>query len=67
MRRPILINAREAGRILGMVPARVIRLARQGDVPCVNLPDDREPKFIEADLLAWVEEHRYLVSGGPVA
>ena len=36
---PLLIDAREAGRLLDMLPARVTRLAKRGALPCVLLPD----------------------------
>lgn len=54
---PILIDAREAGRLLDMLPARVTRLAKRGDLPCVILPD-AEPRFMVDDLRAWVAIHR---------
>lgn len=54
---PLLIDAREAGRLLDMLPARVTRLAKRGDLPCVMLPDG-EPRFLEDDLRDWVDQHR---------
>ena len=52
--RPILIDAREAGRLLDMLPARVTRFAKQGVIPSVVLPD-KEVRFRPSDLEAWVD------------
>lgn len=52
-----LLTTGEAGHILRMLPTRISRLARQGDIPSVMLPDG-EVRFLEADLWAWVERHR---------
>ena len=54
---PILIDAREAGRLLDMLPARVSRLAKRGDLPCVILPDG-EYRYLSSDLREWVREYR---------
>ena len=54
---PILIDAREAGRLLDMLPARVSRLAKRGDLPCVLLPDG-EYRFLPDDLREWVRNYR---------
>jgi hypothetical protein len=54
---PILIDSREAGRLLDMLPSRVTRLANRGDLPCVKLPDG-EVRFTADDLRQWVELHR---------
>jgi len=56
--RPILIDCNVAGRLLDMLPARVTRLAKRGDLPCVILPDG-EVRYSEDDLRSWVEEHRH--------
>lgn len=55
--RPLLIDAREAGKLLGMPWYRVTRLARQGSLPHVLMPND-EPRFSADELRAWVEKHR---------
>ena len=54
---PLLIDAREAGRLLDMIPARVTRLAKRGLLPVVVLPDG-EFRYCADDLRAWVEEFR---------
>lgn len=54
---PLLIDAREAGRLLDMLPARVSRLAKRGEIPSVVLPDG-EVRFSPDDLREWVELHR---------
>lgn len=60
---PFLIDAREAGRLLDMLPARVTRLAKRGLLPRVVLPDG-EVRYSPDDLKAWIENHRHPVSGG---
>jgi hypothetical protein len=60
--RPILIDASEAGRLLGMLPARVTRLAKRGELPCVVLPDG-ELRYSEEDLREWVAEFRRPANG----
>ena len=54
---PLLIDSREAGRLLDMLPARVTRLANRGALPCVKLPDG-ELRFSADDLRQWVDAHR---------
>ena len=58
---PLLIDAREAGRLLDMLPARVTRLAKRGLLPCVVLPDG-ESRFLADDLRSWIETHRQPVA-----
>jgi len=55
--KPLLIDSREAGKLLQMLPNRVTRLAKRGELPCVLLPDG-EYRYRTADLLAWIKEHR---------
>jgi predicted site-specific integrase-resolvase len=57
--RPLLIDAREAGQLLNMLPSRVTRLAKRGVLPCVVLPDG-ELRYSEDDLRSWIEEYRRL-------
>lgn len=52
-----LLTDGEAARLVRMPPARLVRLARAGEIPCVLLPDD-ELRFIEADLWSWVRKHK---------
>lgn len=52
-----LMSVKEAAAFLGMIPARVVRLANKNQIPCVRLPDG-EPRFIKEDLCDWVREHR---------
>ena len=59
---PFLIDSREAGRLLEMLPARVTRLAKRGLLPCVILPDG-EVRYNTADLRTWLENHRKLIVG----
>ncbi len=51
---PLLLDA---GRLLRMLPTRVTRLAKRGQLPCVKLPDD-EIRYLEADLREWVLGYR---------
>ena len=52
-----LLNENEAGDVLGMLPRRVIRLARKGIIPSVVLPD-REIRFCESDLWEWIQDYK---------
>lgn len=52
-----LLTAGEAAIRLRMPSARLARLARDGKVPCVNLPDG-ELRFDETDLTDWVDRHK---------
>jgi hypothetical protein len=54
---PLLLDAEDAGRLLRMIPARVTRLAKRGQLPCVKLPDG-ELRYLEEDLARWVREYR---------
>ena len=47
----------EAAQLIRMPPARLLRLAREGRVPCVVLPD-QEIRFVESDLWDWIQAHR---------
>jgi hypothetical protein len=60
---PLLIDARKAAQLLDMLPARVVRLARRAEIPCVVLPDG-EIRYLADDLKARVEEHRQPVVKG---
>ena len=53
----ILLRDDEAASLVRMTPRRLVRLARQGKVPCVALPDG-EIRFSESDLRMWVEQFR---------
>ena len=55
---PLLIDAYEAGRLLSMPSARVKRLAKQGMLPSVLLPDG-EPRFMREALAAWAKQHSH--------
>jgi len=52
-----LLMTYEGANLLQMPTVRLSRLAREGKVPCVRLPDG-ELRFDEADLWAWVESHK---------
>ena len=60
--RHILIDARTAGRLLDMLPARVKRLAKRGEMPSIILPDG-EVRFSEDDLRDWVTNYRQPANG----
>ena len=55
-----LLTDGEAAELLCMIPARLVRLAKAGKVPCVVLPDG-ELRFDSRDLWAWVAEHKQAV------
>ena len=40
-----------------MLPARLLRMAKRGEVPAVFLPDN-EVRFDPTDLAAWVETYK---------
>lgn len=52
-RTPPLIDPREAGKLLRMLPARVVRLAKRGDLPCIALPNG-EYRFVLSELEQWI-------------
>ena len=56
-----LLTTAEAAQRLAVLPARLLRWAKAGRVPCVVLPDG-EPRFSPADLDAWIATHRKPVS-----
>ena len=57
MKTQSLLTESEAGDKLRMLPTRVLRLARAGEMPCVILPDG-ELRFDAVDLDAWIEQHK---------
>ena len=54
MRDTKLLHDFEAAKLLRMRANQLVRFAKQGKVPCVLLPDG-EVRFIESDILEWVE------------
>ena len=52
-----LLHDFEAAEFLKMRTSKLLRLAKQGKVPCVRLPDD-EIRFIETDLVEWIEGYK---------
>jgi hypothetical protein len=52
-----LLTSSEAADILRLTPRQVTRLARRGDLPSVQLPND-ELWFDPAGLWRWVETHK---------
>jgi hypothetical protein len=57
MQTTILIDDNEAALLLRMLPARLVRLARRGQIPCIKLPDG-EVRFDPAELSAWIDQFR---------
>lgn len=49
-----LLDHFEAAELLSMLPPRLKRMAKRGEVPAVILPDG-EIRFDPADLRDWVE------------
>jgi len=52
-----LLTDAEASEMLRMLPVRLSRLVKAGQIPYVLLPDG-EPRFLESDLWSWVCERR---------
>ena len=57
MRNIKLLHDFEAAKFLRIGANKLVRLAKQGKAPCVLLPDG-EVRFIESDILEWVENHK---------
>ena len=52
-----LLATLEAAAVLNMTPAQIRTLVRKRQLPHVALPNG-EIRFVEADLVAWIESHR---------
>ncbi len=52
-----LLTDGEAADLLRMIRTRLVRLAKQGKVPHVLLPDG-EVRFDRSERSAWVHEHK---------
>jgi len=52
-----LLTKRQAAEILAVTSGQLARMASRGEVPSVKLPN-REVRFIERDLWAWIESRR---------
>ena len=57
-----LLTDSETADYLRLTTRQVVRLAKRGDVPSVNLPDG-ELRFDAADLHQWVESLKRPVNG----
>jgi len=55
--KPLLIDVHDAAALLSISRARVARLAKTGQIPCVWLPDG-ELRFSEQDLTRWIDQHK---------
>lgn len=60
---PPLLTAQDVGLWLALPTDRVLRLARQGQIPCVVLPDN-EVVFDPGELARWVTSLRIPGRGG---
>jgi hypothetical protein len=54
---PRLLTVHDVANLLHMLPRRVIRLAREGKISHVVMPDG-DLVFDESDLAAWINEQR---------
>ncbi len=54
-----LLTEIEAADILRLTPRQVIRLARRGELPSVQLPN-KEVRFDRADIWKWVDSRKLL-------
>jgi hypothetical protein len=52
-----VLDVADAGRLLLLGPRRIRAMVRSGELPHIALPDG-EVRFIEADLLAWIESRK---------
>jgi hypothetical protein len=52
-----LLTDSEAADVLQIPSARLAKFAKENKVPHVRLPDG-EIRFVEADLWAWIEQHK---------
>jgi hypothetical protein len=59
---PRLMTPNDIGRLLSCPTARVVRMARAGQIPYVLLPDG-DILFDEADIARWIAEKKQ-VGGG---
>jgi excisionase family DNA binding protein len=50
VREPVLLTAREAGRLLGVSPKTVIRLAQSGDLRAVRLGERGRWRILRAGI-----------------
>lgn len=57
-----LLTVFEAAEYLAVLPARLKRWAKAGQVPCLILPDG-DVRFAVADLESWVREQRTSAEG----
>lgn len=52
-----LLNAREVSKVLGGVsPENVLRMAKRGELPCINI--GRRVRFAESELQLWIDEKK---------
>ena len=59
-----LLHDFEAAKLLKMRTNKLVRLAKQGKISCVLLPDG-VVRFVEADVLAWIEDYKVVASCQP--
>lgn len=52
-----LMTPSEVGDLLKLATSRVSRLAKQGRIPCIRLPDG-ELLFDRADIAKWLEARK---------
>lgn len=52
-----LLTEAEAGELLRMLPARVVRLTKRGVIPHIALPDG-ELRYSASDLMEWAASFR---------
>jgi excisionase family DNA binding protein len=62
MNSPKLLTDGEAAELLRILRSRLVRMARDGIIPYVALPDG-EIRFDPQDLADWIASHKQIVSG----
>jgi len=60
-----LLDATEAGALVGFDPEHVRRLVRAGRIPALKIGQD--VRIRRADLLAWANGHPYVRTSPPAA
>jgi hypothetical protein len=51
---PALLNAAQVGQWLDLSERQILRLARRGDIPSIQLPND-DIVFDQVELLMWLD------------
>lgn len=61
---PAVLTTQQVAKLLQLNVDYVRRLTREGVIPAYQLPGGREFRYIEQEILFWLQEHRYVAPGG---